>query len=645
MKYLNFENEQLKNLSFVLEKEIIRSNSAGSFASTTIIGCNTRKYHGLLISPQKGLDEENHLILSSIDETIIIDEMQFKLGIRKYPDGVFIPKGHKYIDNLDLEPIPSITYKIGDLVLTKEFLLTKNNERVIIKYSVLKSSKKIKFKIEPFLAFRNIHKLSKANDNVIKKYKTIRNGIKTKMYIGYPFLNMQFSKKSEFISNPDWYYNVTYDKEFERGYEYQEDLYVPGFFDIEIEEGESVFFSAGYSEIAPNEISEKFKNELDNRIARDSFKNCLKNAAQQFILHENGKTKIIAGFPWFGVWGRDTFISLPGLTLSVGDSKTCKSVIDTVLLQEKNGLIPNMGTDSDFSYNSVDAPLWLFWSIQKYAEYTKDYIQIWKEYKEPLTRILNLYKNGTDYNIKMMDNFLICAGNSGVALTWMDAVVNGKPITPRTGYNVEINALWYNAIEFCLEVAKIADDQKFIDEWIQFPEEIKKSFNEFFIDQNFDYLADFVSPDGVKNWDLRPNQLIALSLPYSVVDLDKADTIIKVVKQHLLTTRGLRTLSPEDDKYKPFYNGNQEERDRAYHQGTVWPWLLGSFCEAYLKVYGKEGVDFVKSIYDNFEDVMIEHGVSTISEIYDGNFPHAPKGAISQAWSVAEILRIDSLIN
>ena len=643
MSCLKFDKTQLINLEYSLSRELLRSNRAGSFASSTIVWCNTRKYHGLLICPMENLDGENHVLLSAFDETVIQQGASFNLGIRKYP-GKYEPKGHKYIRDFETDPMPGVIYRVGGVVLRKESLLSEEAEQVMFRYTLLEAHSPTKLQFKPFLAYRNIHSLSKANLDVNTQFYTIKNGIKVRMYNGYPYLHMQFSKNPEYIHFPNWYYNVEYLEEQNRGYDFHEDLYVPGYFEVPIKTGESIVVSVSTEEVLPQALKQQFTKNVSHRIPRSSFENCLKNSAQQFIVRNGKKTEIIAGFPWFGRWGRDTFISLPGLTLGIDDPKTCKAVIDTMSSELNGPLFPNMGGGINTVYNSVDAPMWYFWAIQKYAEYTNSLNSIWKLYGPKFKKILNGFKEGTNFNIKMHDNGLVFAGEQGHALTWMDAVVHGKPVTPRIGYNVEINALWYNAISFALETAQIAKDKAFINEWKDVPALIKKSFVETFWDDKKGYLADYVNGE-YKDWAVRPNQVIATSLPYSPIDEDIRKAILDVVERDLLTPQGLRTLAPKHPEYKGIYEGDQASRDYAYHQGTVWPWLLGHFAEGYLKIHEQSGVSLITKLYEGFKEDMKTHGIGTIPEIYDGDPPHRPKGAISQAWSVAEVIRMKTMID
>lgn len=643
MTYLKFDKNQLVNLEYSLNKEVLRTNRAGSYACTTIVHCNTRKYHGLLVAPIESLDGEKHVLLSTLDTTVIQHNAEFNLGIHKYAGDNYNPKGHKYIVDYEFDSVSKITYRVGGVILTCEFLLISTEEQVIFKYTLEEAHSETRLRFRPFLAFRHIHSLSKANMDVNSKVEYIPNGIKSRLYPGYPALYMQLSKEPDFIHLPDWYYNIEYMEELNRGYDYQEDLFVPGYFELPIKKGESIYFAAGLESISPSAIARRYKTELDKRLLRDSYKNCLINAAQQFVVKHAKKTEIIAGYPWFGSWGRDTFISLPGLTLAIDDVKTFREVTDTMLGKLKNGLFPNMGSDTNPAFNSVDAPMWFFWALQKYTDFTGDTSDTWKRYGKAMKTVLTHYKQGIAYNIGMHKNGLIYAGEQGRALTWMDAVIAGKPVTPRMGYDVEINALWYNAVCFTLELAKKAGEKSFVDEWADLPEQIKESFNLLFTAPDKTYLADCVFNDK-PDWSIRPNQIIAISLPYSPIDEEMQKMVIDTVKTNLLTPKGLRTLSPKDPLYKGVYEGNQESRDSAYHQGTVWPWLLQPFCEAYVKVYKKSAWPLLKEIYMGFEPDMMEYGLGTIAEIHDGDPPHLPKGSISQAWSVAALLSIGRML-
>ena len=643
MNYITFEKKQLVNLEYSLTKEIIRTSREGAYSSSTIINCNTRKYHGLLVMPQPAIDEGNHVLLSSFDETIIQHNAEFNLGIHKYQGEVYSPKGHKYLKDFTADPIPKLSYGVGGVQLTKEMLFSNKDGRIIIKYTLEDAHSPTRIRFKPFLAFRNIHALTRSNYDVDTRYEAIDNGIKLRMYRGYSYLHLQFSKKPEYVHVPDWYYNIEYSKERRRGYSYLEDLYVPGYFEMSIEKGESIYFSAGIEPIAPTSLSRIFKSEINKKTPRDSFENCLINAAQQFIVKRGKKMEIISGYPWFGRWGRDTFVALPGLTLVTGEYKTAKAIVDTMVQELKGPLFPNMGIGEKAIYNSADTPLWFFWALQQYGKYTRTTAQLWREYGKYMKAILYGYREGTSYNIKLHDNNLIFSGEQGYAVTWMDAVVDGKPVTPRIGYCVEINALWYNALMFALQLAKQADDHVFIQDWQAHADGFPQAFIQNFWNETRGYLADYTNGD-YKDFSVRPNQVLATSLPFSPLPEEMRNSILERVKSELLTPRGLRSLAPKNVLYKGVYEGNQSERDHAYHQGSVHPWLLGHFVEGYLAIHGESALEKVEEIYLGFESEMTEHGIGTISEVYDGDPPNKGAGAISQAWCVAEVLRIGSLI-
>jgi predicted glycogen debranching enzyme len=643
MSYIKFEKGQIVNLEFSLAREIIRTNRAGSYASTTIVECNTRKYHGLLICPVDELGGGRYVLLSSLDLTIVNNDSSFNIGIRKFKGDYFSPKGHKYIEDFEAETIPMRIFRVGNVLLKMERVLVHYEEQLLVRYTILEASEPMKLQIRPFLAYRSIHELTHANLAANTKIEVIKGGIRSKMYDGFPSLHLQLSSKAEFIHVPDWHLGVEYIEEQKRGYDFSEDLFTPGFFEVKAKKGDVIVLSASTSEENPAGFKAKFTRMLSGKIPRDNYIHCLKNAAHQFVEKRGEDTLIIAGYPWFDSWGRDTFISLPGIAVARHKLALYRAVLDTQVKKMKDGLFPNMGTGGNYAFNSIDAPLWFFWAIQQYrANGGNDCPE---RYCKAARSVLSAFKNGTAYNIHMRDNGLIYADAPGKSLTWMDAVVNGIPVTPRRGYAVEINALWYNAVCSALDMAKITSDRSFIKEFEPLPELIKKSFLELFWNEEAGCLADYVNDEEGMNMDVRPNMLIAVSLPFSMLDTEKMQKVLEVADQELVTSRGLRTLSPANKLYKGTYCGNQEQRDKAYHQGTVWPWLLGPFCEGWLKVYGKQGVQKVRKLIYGMEEVMGEHGISTVSEIYDGDPPHAPGGAISQAWSIAEILRIIDLLD
>jgi predicted glycogen debranching enzyme len=643
MSYIKFDKTKLINLEYSLSRELIRSNRSGAYGSTTIIGCNTRKYHGLLVVPQPSMDDELHVLLSDLDETVIQHDAEFHLGIRKYPGGHWHPKGHKYIRDFESDPIPSVIYRVGGVVLRRESLLSTKADQMLLRYTLVDAHSPTKLRFSPFLAFRCRHALSKANIFVDSNYQVEKHGISMQMYEGYSRLYMQFSKSPEYVHVPDWYKNIEYIREQERGYEYSEDLFVPGFFDVPIEKGESIVFAAGLHPADPAKLVSMFNTEIKDRIPRNNFENCLINSAQQFIQERDQRAEVVAGFPWYQRYGRDTFMALPGLTLELGNTRQFRAVVNTMISEMNGPLFPHTGHGKHTTYNAVDASLWFFWAIQQYVQTTSDWHGAWKLWGTAMEQVIEGYINGTSYGIRMNDMGLIEAGQKGIALTWMDAVVDGKPVTPRNGMAVEINALWYNAVAFYAELAARNSDSVREEQYQEVLSKIRNNFIPVFWHPQKRYLLDVVDGD-FRDETIRPNQVIAASMFHTLLTDEQIRLVLDKAKTVLLTPRGLRSLSPHHPDYIGDYSGNQTERDRAIHQGSVWPWLTGHFAEAWLRIYGKSGLHFVESIFYDFEDAMTEDGIGAISEVYDGNPPHKAGGAISQARSVAELLRLHGII-
>jgi len=644
MSYIKFDKTQLINLEYSLEKEILRSNRAGTYAFTSLIGCNTRRYHGLLACPIDNLGG-THLLLSSLDETIIQHGSSFNLALHRYPGGIYEPRGHKYIRDFDTEPNISLVYRVGGVVLKKEMVLITGKEQILIRYTLVDAHSPTTLQLRPFLAFRDINKLSRANENINSKYQIIENGIKIKLYNGYPFLHMQLSKDSEFINQPNWYFNIEYMRDQRRGYDFQEDLFVPGYFEMPIKKGETIIFSASTSETKSFSLKKKVDEELYGRFKRNNFENCLLNSAEQFIVTKKGKKSIKAGLPWYETHARDTFIALPGITFLRKDIDSYHEICSHMIANMKGPLFAD-SMHGQKSFSSADAPLWFIWSLQKYCEVTNEYSQVWKLYGKTIRKIFNGYKKGVpELNILLHDNGMIWQGDASMALTWMNGHVNGIPVTPRYGYTVEINSLWYNALLFAIDLAKISGDKKFVKEWKDIPPMLADSFVNFFIHEKHGYLIDCVNEKGACP-QLRPNQIFAASLFYTPVDDENIrKKIIDRVERELLTVKGLRSLTPNTEEYKGTYFGDHNTREEAMHQGSVFPWMMAHFSEGYLKIYGKAGVSFISKLYHNFEEDMIEHGIGTISEIYDGDPPHKAGGAPSMAVSVAEIIRMKKIID
>ncbi|MDD4638863.1 MAG: glycogen debranching enzyme N-terminal domain-containing protein, partial [Bacteroidales bacterium] len=598
MAYLEFEKDELVNLEYSLKREVLSTNHAGGYMNTTIVCCNTRKYHGLLILPLKNFGLRKHLLLSSLDETVIQHNREFNLGIHRYGD-VYEPRGHKYIRNFEIDKVVAITYRVGGVLLRKVLMLMHNKEQVLIKYTLLEAKSPTVLRLKPFLAFRDIHSLSKANSDINRQCRKIEGGCSFCLYPGFPDLNLQLSKEAEFVQVPDWYYNIEYKEERRRAYESQEDLFVPGYFEVPIKKGESIYFSASTSLENISGLSAEFSTGVRKRKSRNSFETCLKIAAKQFIVREGEDTYICSGYPWMDKSIRETLISLPGLTLhSPSGRKIFRQVISTIVTRESDSLLrDNIKTD---------VPLWFIRTMQQYAGVTGNQTEIWRGYGHIFKEILNSYRNGTRKNVSMHDNGLLWAEERDKATSWMDAYISGKPVTERAGYQVELNSLWYNAVCYLISLAGRAGEESLVSDWSSVKERVENSFMKAFWLDSKGYLADYVGPEG-QNKLVRPNQLLTCAFEYSPLSDEFRSKVLKTVKRELLTPRGIRTLSPQSPGYKGEYDGDQYSRDSAYHQGTARVWLLSFYIEASLRLYGKSFIREAKELVCAFEEELNHH--------------------------------------
>lgn len=642
MSYIFFNQTQLNNLTFSSEREIIRTNRAGAYMSTTLSGCNTRKYHGLLIAPIDTFSNEKHVLLSQLDETIIHRNTPFNLGVRRYANAYYEPKGNKYLNHFEYEKIPGFTFKAGSVKLVKERLLVEKEQQILIRYTLEEANAPVKILLRPFVAFRNIHNLSKSNAFARTDHEEVTNGIRICLYDRYPWLYMQMNKEVEFKPAPDWFYNVEYEKEKNRGYECLEDLFSPGIFEVDIKVGESIVFSASTFESTPNTLKTRFANEHRKRKPQNSFIESLHNAAKQFIWHQGENVDIIAGFPWYDSISRQTFIALPGLRLTQTDRNMGMTVLDTYLPYLKGGLFPRSITDKELVYDNADASLWFVWSIQQLRKQGRSMKELGIRYGNAIREILNAYRSGT-HIVNILENGLLFAADEGKAYTWMDSYADGNPVVPRYGMPVELNALWYNAISFALEMANHAGDSDFVAEWKYLPETIEESFLKSYWNEEKGYLAD-VYNGFYTDWSIRPNMVVAAAMDYTPLSKHQQRSIIDMATYHLVTPRGLRTLTPDDLAYKGEVKGSIAQRETAVHKGSVHPWLLQFYTEAYLRIHKKSGVAHIKQMVNGFSDEMTQYCLGTISEIYNGNPPHTAKGALSQAWNVAALLYCINLL-
>ncbi len=640
MSYLNFDKTLLINLDKSLTKEMIRTNRAGTYNSTTLIDCNTRKYHGQLVVPLPEIDNTNHVLLSSLSETVVQHGAEFNLGINQYEGNNFSPNGHKYIRQFDCEVISRTVYRVGGVILSKERLLVSFEPRVLIKYTLLEAHSPTLLRFKPFLAFRSVNNLTVQNDLADTSFREIQNGTSMCLYAGYPDLCMQFSKKSGYNHLPDWYKNIEYFKEQERGYDYKEDLFVPGYFEIPIKKGESIIFSAGISEISPRKLKSLWEDELTKRDHRTDMFSCLKNSAQQFYKRENDATYLLAGYPWFGARARDQFVALPGCTLSIGRTDYFDRIIETSVVELKKFM---SGVNEGFKLEGVADPdilLWFLWTIQQYSKSTS--IQdAAARFEEFATEIISFIRKQNHPNLFLHNNGLLYVNGTEKPATWMNAVEDGKPITPRTGYVVEINALWYNALKFVAQLTREKGNEHAADLLDYQAEITREAFVSTF--WNGTYLYDYVD-GGYSDQEVRPNMILAVALEFSPLAKQQQKSVVDIITKELLTPKGLRTLSPKSGFYRPNYVGGQLERDRNYHNGPVWPCTFGAFAMAYLRIYKQSGKSFLERMLIGLEAEMTELCVGTLPELFDGNPPYKGHGGMSFAMSVAETLRVLNLL-
>ncbi len=638
MKYIQFDNSKLPNLEYSLFKEMLRSNRAGAYMSTSNLGSNTRKYHGLLVCPLKEFGNQDYVMLSSLECSVVQHDKTFNLGIQEYKNEFFEPKGHKYMCEYTVDPTSKMTHRVGGVVLSQEFILVENENQILVKYTLEDAHSDTLLRLKPFLAFRQIDALVHENMEVNTHYTEIANGAQFCLYRGFPALNLQASKKVDFVAMPDWYRDVEYIKERYRGYNYQEDLYVPGYFEFPIKKGESVIFSASLSEAAPAGLKNKFTREVKSRHAKDSLKNVLINAAQQFILRQEDQVMLKAGFHWKGPQLRDMLVALTGLAVFQEDQRVYAEIFESALPHLRELYIENAARNN----TSIDVPLWFFYCVNEMERFMPKHIKL-SEHFALMNDILTHYWDGVPGKMHRQDNGLIYARNEGQPQTWMNSTTSyGMLVTPRYGCAVEVNALWYNAIATTIEVAKKLKQKEFVSIWQPRLDMIGGAFLATFCNEK-GFLYDYVDGE-YKSPTMRPNQLIAAGMCYSPLTREQKKTILDFTTKELLTPRGLRSLTPKDDKYLGAIEGNEDERALAKHQGTAYPWLLTFYADVMIEVHRNSGIAQLRRVVEAFESEITEHCIGTISECYNGNPPYQAKGAISMAWNVAAILKLMYLI-
>jgi predicted glycogen debranching enzyme len=650
-----FDHNICHDLTQSLHYEWLETNGLGGYASGTIAGPRTRKYHGLLVA---ALAEPagRFLLLADVEDSFSSDHHAYPLACHRYP-GVYHPNGHEHLVSYSQDECPTFTYQAGPTLLRKQLMMLPGENTVLVRYEILKSSKPLSLHLNPLLAYRDHHSLKRQDSCIRTQVDPLPDGFDITPYDGMPPLHIRTSRPASFDAHPDWFHNFEYEREAERGYDHHEDLFCPGQLNIPLHQGQSVIVTASVSTLAPA-TEATWNHELARRRQERQSLHTLATktpatltdqlpdlllAGRKFLIHAQGaRPAIIAGYPWFDDWGRDTLISLPGLTFCSGNPEMGVAILKSVGEAERDGLIPNFfaANPDHHAYNAVDASLWYFHAVQHMLVATGDYQTVQKHFWPVMLRILTRFMEGTRNYIFMNAEGLLHTGNRDTQLTWMDAKVHGIPVTPRHGYAVDINALWYNAICFADELAVTFGTRP------PWPAELARrcgaAFQSLFWMEDAASLADS-SADGILDRSIRPNQILAVSLPHSPLTPHQQAAVVEKVRRELLTPFGLRTLSPRDPAYQGRYEGDQETRDAAYHQGTVWPWLIGHFGAAALRVAPDPQAARANLLqtFTPLIDYSLRHqGLSQVPEIFDGAPPQRPNGCFAQAWSVAELIRL-----
>jgi predicted glycogen debranching enzyme len=636
--------EDCRNLDTAVSREWLETNGLGGFASSTVIGLNARRYHGLLTAATKP-PVGRLVLLSKLEEALVIDERRYELSANQYP-GVVHPQGYNYQAGFRLDPFPVFTYKVEGVKLEKTVFMVQGENTTVVQYHLSTpeaGTNDIKLELRPLIAFRDYHSTTHENSALNPNIETEPGLVMFRPYSDLPPLHLAHDS-ADIDKAGCWYRSFQYAIERARGLDFSEDLFSPCAFTFNLIRKPMVSIIASTERRDVNQAETYRRNETNRRVLAhrkaDQLVNLLSAAAEQFIVgRERGQT-VIAGYHWFADWGRDTMIALPGLTLATGRADVAKGVLREFAKHVDQGMLPNRFPDAGETpeYNTVDATLWFFEAVRSLLEYTNDYDFVRTNLYAVLKDIIDWHVKGTRYQIHLDDDGLLYSGEPGVQLTWMDAKVGDWVVTPRQGKPVEIQALWYNALRVMEELAARFKDEK-ARSYAGMADKALATFNEKFWNEQTGCLFDVVNGE-TRDGSIRPNQVIAVSLPNSMLSKDRAANVLRVVERDLLTPRGLRTLSPNDPNYIGRYEGDPRHRDGAYHQGTVWPWLIGPYITAYIKTFGKKaGRKFAMAWLEQFQAHLNEACLGQVSEIFDGDAPHTPRGCIAQAWSVSELLK------
>ncbi len=643
---LHLNKQILENYEQAIQNEWLETNGLGGWSGSSVTGCNTRRYHGLLVAATVPPAERMALV-SKLDETIIAGDEKFELGTNNYGQ-VISPEGYHYLTSFAKDFFPEFVYDAGGIKLKKTIAMIHGENTVVIMYEVLKASESFTLELLPLLSVRGYHSMMHANEAINRHASYDNNIFKTKAYEGTPDIFIKVPG-GNYNADPQWFYNFNYSVEQYRGLDFIEDLFTHGKFTIELKEGDSIGIIISTDDPANKDANELLLREKERREAllkgqpNDETLHQLILAADQFIVKRGEDLKtIIAGYHWFTDWGRDTMISLPGLTLSTGRFEDAKKILSAFAKSVSMGMLPNRFQDNGEApeYNNVDGTLWYFIAVYKYLQQTSDQDFVLNEILPVLKEIIDWHFKGTRYNIHVDEDGLLYAGEEGQQLTWMDARIGTWVVTPRMGKPVEIQALWYNALKIFSELLQLNNQENDASLVSISAEKAKQSFANKFWYEEGNYLYDVIDPSGAPDNSIRPNQLFAISLPFPFIEGEQAKAVLKIVEEELYTPVGLKSLPKTDAHYIPVYGGDAWHRDSSYHEGTVWSWLLGPYIDAIIKVKGDEGKVEAQKVIDDFKYHLNEGCIGSISEIFDAEAPHHSRGCVAQAWSVGEVLRV-----
>src|SRR5882724_11808800 len=641
-------HDTLQDLQASTSREWLETNGLGGFSSSTIVGLNTRRYHGLLTAATKP-PVGRMVMLSKLEETLVMDGRRYELSANQYP-GAIHPQGFNYQTGFRLDPFPVFTYEVEALRLEKSMFMVQGQNTTVILYELKPDGstfESIRLEVRPLIAFRDYHSTTHENGALDSHVDTENGMTRVTPYSDLPSLHFAHDI-CEVDTNGFWYRNFQYQVEQERGLDFAEDLFSPFSLSFDLKAQARVRIVASTERNDVGSADRYRKAEVSRRKAISSgvtkaneFVRKLTLAADQFIVARERCKTVIAGYHWFSDWGRDTMIALPGLTLTTGRPEIAKSILAEFANHVDQGMLPNRFPDAGETpeYNTVDATLWFFEAVRALLQYTEDYEFVRENLYAILNDIIEWHFKGARYNIHVDTDGLLSSGEPGVQLTWMDAKIGDWVVTPRHGKPVGIQALWYNALRVMEHLAGKFKNSKARKSYAEMADRARDSFNALFWNEATGCLYDVVNGDA-RDASIRPNQIFAISLKNSMVSQEQAKKILEVVDRELLTPRGLRTLSPGDPQYRGRYEGSPSSRDSVYHQGTVWPWLMGPYITAYVRTFGlKAGRAATAEWLRNFEEHLGEACLGQVSEIFDGDAPHNPRGCVAQAWSVAELLR------